>query len=214
MDALNKNAFLLVAGLSAMAGFVDAVGFLHLGGYFISFMSGNSTRLAVNLAQQHGEAVGELASILALFVLGTMSGVLMRQSIKGQPALGVMLWVSGLLTAAAAAWEVGLEKPAVVMMVLAMGAENTVLVRHGDVVGLTYMTGTLAKIGQRLAEAVSGGRRSNWLPYLLLWVGMVSGGACGALMFSWFGLRSLWAAAAWAGMLTAVTALAGRRLGI
>nr|WP_295670961.1 DUF1275 family protein [Sphingomonas sp.] len=34
-----------------MAGYVDAVGFLATGGYFVSFMSGNSTRLAVGIAQ-------------------------------------------------------------------------------------------------------------------------------------------------------------------
>lgn len=30
-------------------GYVDAVGFMMTGGFFVSFMSGNSTRLAVGL---------------------------------------------------------------------------------------------------------------------------------------------------------------------
>ncbi len=47
MHTLSKNIYLLAACLSALAGFVDAVGFMYLGGYFISFMSGNSTRLSV-----------------------------------------------------------------------------------------------------------------------------------------------------------------------
>ena len=41
---------LFAALLSGLAGFVDAIGFIKLGGFFVSFMSGNSTRLAVALA--------------------------------------------------------------------------------------------------------------------------------------------------------------------
>ncbi len=33
----------LAIGLAALAGFVDGVGFLTAGGYFVSFMSGNTT---------------------------------------------------------------------------------------------------------------------------------------------------------------------------
>jgi uncharacterized membrane protein YoaK (UPF0700 family) len=39
---------LVLAGwLAALAGIVDAIGYLHLGGLFVSYMSGNSTQLAV-----------------------------------------------------------------------------------------------------------------------------------------------------------------------
>ena len=32
--------------LAALAGYVDSIGFLQLGGLFVSFMSGNTTRMA------------------------------------------------------------------------------------------------------------------------------------------------------------------------
>ena len=37
----------LACALSALAGYVDGIGYLHLGGLFVSFMSGNSTRMGV-----------------------------------------------------------------------------------------------------------------------------------------------------------------------
>src|SRR5690606_15637296 len=40
----------LAIGLSMLAGYIDALGFLRMRGLFVSFMSGNSTRLAVGLA--------------------------------------------------------------------------------------------------------------------------------------------------------------------
>ena len=46
----------LACALSALAGYVDAIGFLHLGGLFVSFMSGNSTRMGVSLAEGNGRA--------------------------------------------------------------------------------------------------------------------------------------------------------------
>ncbi len=45
-----RNLVLALA-LSALAGFFDGIGFLHLGGLFVSFMSGNSTRMSVSLAE-------------------------------------------------------------------------------------------------------------------------------------------------------------------
>ena len=82
---------------------------------------------------------------------------------------------------------------------LCMGLENTLFEREGSVsFGLTYMTGALVKIGQGLATCFSGGPRLDWLPYLLLWLGLVSGAAFGALLFGIFGFVSLWVPAGYA----------------
>ena len=56
-----------------MAGYVDAVGFLLTGGFFVSFMSGNSTRLAVGLAEGAGYA-GLAFALIAAFVAGVSTG--------------------------------------------------------------------------------------------------------------------------------------------
>ena len=201
--------------LSALAGCVDAIGFLQLGGYFISFMSGNSTRLAVTMVTEHMVGATLVGGILALFVGGTMLGVLVRHFFKVQSAaVTVLAFVTLLLISAALSYEMGWSFLAIAFMTLAMGAENAVFQRQGDVViGLTYMTGTLVKVGQRLASALLGGAKFEWVPYLLLWLGLVMGGMTGTLLFYTYGLRSLWMAVLWAASLTVAARLLKHRLG-
>jgi uncharacterized membrane protein YoaK (UPF0700 family) len=84
-------------------------------------------------------------------------------------------------------------------MVMAMGAENSVFLRNGEVgVSLTYMTGTLVKLGQALAGAVKGGDRHAYKAYLTLWAGLSVGAVLGALTFGRLGLAALWPAAGFA----------------
>ncbi len=56
-------------------------------------------------------------------------------------------------------------------MAMAMGAENIVFERNGEVsIGVTYMTGSLVKLGQRMVVALLGTDRLGWVPYLYLWL--------------------------------------------
>jgi uncharacterized membrane protein YoaK (UPF0700 family) len=43
---------------------------------------------------------------------------------------------------------------------------------------------------------LTGGERLAWLPFLLLWLGLISGAVLGAALFAHFGIFSLWAGAA------------------
>jgi hypothetical protein len=64
----------LACALTALAGYIDAIGFLHLGGLFVSFMSGNSTRMAVNLAAGHWRSALVAFGLVTLFVTGAGVG--------------------------------------------------------------------------------------------------------------------------------------------
>lgn len=194
MQSLNKNLYALAICLSALAGCVDAIGFLQLGGYFISFMSGNSTRLAVNLVQGSMSQVLMVGGILLQFVIGAAIGIWIRHFSKGRsPAIWVLSAVTALLFMAAICNHYGLIFAAMVCMTMAMGAENAIFHRNGEVmVGLTYMTGTLVKIGQRLAYATLGEPKLGWIPYLSLWLGLMVGGALGVVLFGHYGLDSVW----------------------
>ena len=77
----------------------------------------------------------------------------------------------------------------------------------GSVLGLTYVTGALVKVGQRLAAALTGGERFAWVPNLLLWAALVAGSVCGALAYHWIDLAAVWFAAAGALALAAYVAV-------
>src|SRR5438876_12153683 len=72
----SRRNIVLACALSALAGYVDGIGFLHLGGLFVSFMSGNSTRMGVSLAEGHWLPAAEALGLIALFVIGAALGSL------------------------------------------------------------------------------------------------------------------------------------------
>jgi len=86
MTRLESRARLFACLLSALAGFVDAIGFIQSGGFFVSFMSGNSTRLAVGTVEAVRDALVAGAIILC-FLGGVVGGTLLgsRFEARGRP---------------------------------------------------------------------------------------------------------------------------------
>lgn len=203
MNRLDRNARILAVSFAAMAGMVDAIGFLASGGFFLSFMSGNSTRFSVGLVEA-APYVGMVAALLLSFVGGVIAGSLIgrRQVLSATTRQAyILIIISLLLFAAPFIAGMGFLLVGLCASAFCMGLENTLFEREGSVsFGLTYMTGALVKIGQGLATGISGGARFEWLPYLMLWLGLVTGAAVGALMFRSFGLNSLWLPAGFAGV--------------
>jgi len=202
----------LACALAALAGYVDASGFLHLGGLFVSFMSGNSTRMGVSLAEGQWAAAAESLGLIALFVAGAAAGslIVLGRGVNRQP--WVLLAEALLLAAGALAYAFALPNAAVAAIVLAMGMENAVFQIHGGGgLGLTYVTGALVKVGQLAAAAITGGARWDWWPNLLLWAALVAGSLCGALAYHWINLAAIWFAAASALALSAIVAVTVHR---
>jgi uncharacterized membrane protein YoaK (UPF0700 family) len=204
----------LACALSALAGYVDGIGYLHLGGLFVSFMSGNSTRLGVSLAEGQWSAAAAALGLIALFVIGAAAGslIVLGRGANRQPR--VLLAEAGLLALAALYYRYGLPNVAIAAIVLAMGLENAVFQIHGGAgLGLTYVTGALVKVGQLVATALTGGARWAWAPNLLLWAALVAGSVCGALAYHWINLAAIWFAAAAALALSGIVFLtqSGRR---
>lgn len=205
MTSHDVRAKTLATALSALAGFVDAIGFITLGGFFVSFMSGNSTRLGVGLLR-HSPDAAMAAGLIATFVVGVVLGSLAGRIAGAYRRPVVLAVVASLLALAASVSSLGFGVVTIAAMVLAMGAENAVFEADGEVhIGLTYMTGTLVKIGQRVATALMGGDRLAWVPYLALWIGLIAGACAGAALYPLLGMGTLWIGAGAAALLAAIS---------
>jgi uncharacterized membrane protein YoaK (UPF0700 family) len=194
----------LAIALSGLAGFVDAVGFLSANGYFVSFMSGNSTRLGVALNAGSRAALIP-ALLIGGFVCGVTMGALLALGAGDRRKPVILGTVAILLLIGAAARCLGHEAAMLAALVLAMGATNNTFQRGGEVtVGLTYMTGALVRLGQGLALWLAGRAEPGWIQWGLLWAGLLIGAVLGAFFQSQWPLGCLWIAVAWAGMMTLV----------
>ena len=141
------HGLVLAAMLAALAGMVDAIGYLHLKGLFVSFMSGNSTELAVALGQGDLDRAAKIAELIALFVLGAAAGQMLADFAGRWHMTGVLIGVALLLTMAAVLSTT--PEP----MVFAMGALNASMRRAGNIpVSLTFVTGVLVRFGQGLGN--------------------------------------------------------------
>lgn len=205
MHRYDSHRRALAIAAAALAGMVDAAGFLAADGYFVSFMSGNTTRLGVNLVEQPTRALVPALLIIG-FVIGVCGGALLAARAGTRRKLAVLGGVTGLLLLAATANASGHFTVTLALLVLAMGALNNTFQRDGEVaVGLTYMTGALVRLGQGLAARLSGQPARGWGDWGLLWLGLACGAALGAAGWTYLPALVLWLAALFAACLTLST---------
>lgn len=201
----------LAIALSGLAGFVDALGFLSAGGFFVSFMSGNSTRLAVAIGGHSVTAALTGAGLIGGFILGVVLGSVVGECARSARQPAVVGTVAALLFVAALLATVS-PSLALAMMVLAMGAENAALAENGEVkVGVTYMTGALVRVGHALANRLVGRDPGPWHADLCLWLGLVAGAVAGSVAYGRLHLAALWIAAALALTLALAATALNRR---
>ncbi|PLK25336.1 DUF1275 domain-containing protein [Porphyrobacter sp. TH134] len=183
----------LALGLAGLAGLVDATGFVVAGGYFTSFMSGNTTRMGVELAARPVLAFAPLG-LIACFLAGVIAGAIIGRRFRGQRKRVLLGLVAALLGAGAGLLAAGWPVPFLALSAAAMGLANNVFARDGEVtVGVTYMTGALVRLGQGIAARLAGEHLVSARGYGLLWSALALGAAAGGSLSL---LSPLWAAGA------------------
>jgi len=203
----NEHSHILLAiALTAVAGCVDAIGYLRLRHFFVSFMSGDSTQLAVSIVRGDWAHAATAGAIVALFLAGVVAGRSMSTTLDswGRPTVlateALLLAVAGVTAASTVI--------ALSLATVAMGVQNAALDKERSArMGLSYITGTLVSLGDKLADALCShrGDRWAWVPHLLHWGALVLGAVCGAVSYEAWGLSALLAPAIAAAALAAVT---------
>jgi uncharacterized membrane protein YoaK (UPF0700 family) len=144
--------------LAMVAGYVDAYGYLTFNTY-VSFMSGNTTQAGMRIGMRDLVAAWPTLIAILFFIVGVGVGTLVEHSTPNRPrrlALGLVatsLVFVIALTELHTVNRVASEFP-IAVLTFAMGILNTALSHVGaESVSLTFVTGTLAKIGNHLALA-------------------------------------------------------------
>lgn len=196
----------LVAAISFLAGMTDAIGLMAVG-EFVSFMSGNTTRTAVALAEGDvGRAILLLTGLVA-FVLGNTFGVIVAA--RSRP-YGVLLCVTALLAASALVPEP--REVRFLLLIFAMGTINAAVEQiEGLPIGLTYVTGALSRFGRGLGRFILGVRDRKWLVQIVPWTGMLAGAIAGAGLQRNAPEAAAWAPFVVAALVTAASILIPRR---
>ena len=146
----------LAAILAMSAGFVDAYGIITYNTY-LSVMSGNTTQTGFKIGQGAFGAALPSALAIIFFVAGSFAGTLLAQTAVRRTQRLVFEVVAASLAMIIGFTLLGHVSSEVHIAVasFAMGVMNTALSRvGGEAVSLTFVTGTLSRLGVHLALAV------------------------------------------------------------
>ena len=182
--------------LALTAGYLDGYGLLVLG-TFVSFMSGNTTMAGVGIGQGNLLAALSPGVAIVFFVAGSLVGNLVTHSRLRHSHRVLFGSVAALLIVV---WELGHDSMLKIVNIaglgFGMGMINPALPHIGaEAVSLTFMTGTLSRIGSHLALAL---RRApvpspggSWDTHLYrarigaqLWASFIVGAALSGMVMS------------------------------
>jgi uncharacterized membrane protein YoaK (UPF0700 family) len=173
--------------LAGLAGVLGATAFTHSEGYFVTFMTGNAQRAVLGYFR-HDVLLAATAAVLLLCFVGgvVVASVCRRRLWSGHPHGPTVLTTISLVGATVLdvideGWaENMLDFAPITLVVFGIGALNTSFVKDGEVsVPLSYVTGTLVKMGQGIERHIAGGTYADWLGYFLLFASFLLGAAVG-----------------------------------
>jgi uncharacterized membrane protein YoaK (UPF0700 family) len=176
--------------LSGLAGMTGAIAFTHSSGYFVTFMTGNTERAVLGYFSGTPELALAALMLIAAFLAGVVIASLLRRHLWTRHAHG-----ASVLTTVALALATGLDLELngwtgrdvtlapIALISFGMGALNVSFVRNGEVsIPLSYVTGTLVKLGQGIERHLSGGSLFDWLGYALVYLSFIAGALVGGIL--------------------------------
>jgi uncharacterized membrane protein YoaK (UPF0700 family) len=173
--------------LAGLAGVLGATAFTDSAGYFVTFMTGNAQRAVLGYFRDDVLLSVTAAVLLLCFVAGVVVASVCRRHLWSAHPHGPTVLTTLSLVAATAldvideGWDSKLlDFAPITLVVFGVGALNTSFVKDGEVsVPLSYVTGTLVKMGQGIERHIAGGTAADWLGYFLLFASFVLGAAAG-----------------------------------
>ncbi|MET7769278.1 YoaK family protein [Nocardia sp. NPDC005366] len=177
--------------LAALAGLIGASAFTHTAGYFVTFMTGNTERAVLGYFRDESDVAVAAALLLVAFLSGVVVSSLCRRYLWSRHPHGPTLLTTACLATASlidlAMYEITsstrIEFVPILFVAFGVGVLNTSFVKDGEVsVPLSYVTGTLVKMGQGIERHISGGTYADWLGYFLLYAAFALGALLGGLL--------------------------------
>ncbi|MGB6206917.1 YoaK family protein [Mycobacterium sp.] len=173
--------------LAALAGVLGATAFTHSAGYFVTFMTGNAQRAVLGYFRDDVLLSVTAGLLMVAFVAGVVVASVCRRHFWVAHPHGPTVLATVSLVAATVVdvidegWEENfLDFAPIWLVAFGIGALNTSFVKDGEVsTPLSYVTGTLVKMGQGIERHIAGGDVSDWLGYFLLFASFVVGATVG-----------------------------------
>ncbi len=173
--------------LAVLAGVLGATAFTHSAGYFVTFMTGNAQRAVLGYFRDDVWLSVTAGLLLVCFLVGVVVASVCRRHFWVDHPHGPTVLTTFSLVAATAldivigGWEGSqLDFLPIMLVVFGVGSLNTSFVKDGEVsVPLSYVTGTLVKMGQGIERHIAGGQAADWFGYFMLLASFILGATVG-----------------------------------
>ncbi len=178
-----SRKFIFATVLTVVAGYVDAIGYMQLGHLYLSFMSGNSTRLGISLSSlEWTDALG-VVWIVAMFVAGAAIGTILNDRFPLLHVQAILVVELVFTIVAFGLCLLGMAHIGLTLVADAMGMQNCLhqVVTRADI-GKGFITGNLFGLGQALARTFSDHSwASTAAEHLVSWLAFLTGVVFGGL---------------------------------
>lgn len=196
LQKLGTWAWIGGGALAAIAGMVNAIGYLSYSHQAVTHLTGTTSLLGIALAQRDLVLAAHLGGVMGAFFAGAvLAGYLIRrQTLRLGRRYGGALAIEGLLLGAAALC-MRRELPAGAYLAsAACGLQNAMATTYsGAILRTTHVTGIVTDLGSSLGHALRGMEvdRPRLRLYALVLGGFLFGGVLGAVVFAATGTDAL-----------------------